>query len=551
MKFISLLCFFIVSQSVWAQAPRPAPRPIERLPILEENNRGFVLKPLSQRALQLHLNQYKTKSLELVGQDPQTFEEYKKWIGAMYKPGRFSRQQLFLSHEITQALSEPPRIVRRPDMDLTNDRIILKYKMIDARILEKMASKNGLVDIFVPQALYNSNTAYNIVINYNPNIAPMTVETGLTVKAAIDRYIADLEAAGYWVQLYQISGGDHTNIKSTLVNDQKWGLVGSVMIGSLPTAWYRNAVDFHDAPAEFPVDLYFMDLDGVWTDSNGDSKFDSHTGDVEPEIWVGRIGGNAPLTGKSEGQIIAEYLSRNHFFRTQNTAKFPQRLFSHTASGGIYYRALAFHDDDWSGQAASQYLSGTTFNQRVLVNGSVQTGATNYLNMLGAVPGGYFYLHLMAHSNPTGHSFKTGDAWTGGSVSSSDLNTHLRRAHFYNLFNCSGAKYTVGNYLGAMYVFAQDYGLGAIGSSKTGSMLDFDVYYAHLAGKLRPEHAALADDWDVTVGKKETFGTAFLKWFRYIAKGGFDSGEKSWHYGMVHIGDPTLYADWELNEGKP
>lgn len=127
----------------------------------------------------------------------------------------------------------------------------------------------------------------------------------------------------------------------------------------------------------------------------------------------------------------------------------------------------------------------------------------------------------------------------------------MRRAHFYNLFNCSGAKYTVPNFLGGQYVYSSSYGLGAVGSAKTGSMLAFDVYYAVLSGTLKPEHADLADDWDVVVGQKETFGTAYLKWFRYIAKGGFTDGERNWHYGMAYIGDPTLYADWDLNKGSP
>jgi hypothetical protein len=105
----------------------------------------------------------------------------------------------------------------------------------------------------------------------------------------------------------------------------------------------------------------------------------------------------------------------------------------------------------------------------------------------------------------------------------------------------------VNDYLGGMYVLGNDYGLGAIGSAKTGSMLNFDVYYALLAGKLKADQADLADDWDVVVGKPANTGTAFLKWFRYIAKGGFNNDEKAWHYGMVYIGDPTLFTNWNLN----
>ena len=39
----------------------------------------------------------------------------------------------------------------------------------------------------------------------------------------------------------------------------------------------------------FPCDLYFMDLDGAWTDSDGDGALDIHDGDVRPEIFIGRL----------------------------------------------------------------------------------------------------------------------------------------------------------------------------------------------------------------------------------------------------------------------
>ena len=521
-------------------------RPVGPLPILKENEKGFVLNPLSQKALSLHLQAYKAKRLILSQPDPETFERYQELLHKLYPPGAFQLKSLYVSPEILEARREAPlQPIANPRLRVTDERVILKYKMIDPRLIKRWGSKNGLVDIFVPQNLYDNTAAYDINLHFTNN-PPTNVENGLTVKAAIDRYMADLQKAGYWTQLYKISGGTPVEIKNTLVADQKWGLVGSVFIGSTPSAWYRNASDFDGVAAEFPMDLYYMDLDGVWADANHDGRFESHTGDVEPEIWVGHIGGNVPVTGKSEGQIIAEYLSRNHFFRTRDMVHFPQRLFAHSGSN-IVYRALAFHDDDWADQGASQYLNGITFNNRILVNDSVGTNATNYLDKISEVPGGYFYLHLMAHSSPTSHAFKTGSAWSGGSLTSNDLNAHLRRAHFYNLFNCSGAKFTVNDYLGGMYVLGNDYGLGAIGSAKTGSMLNFDVYYALLAGKLKPDQADLADDWDVVVGKPANTGTAFLKWFRYIAKGGFNNDEKAWHYGMVYIGDPTLYANWDLN----
>jgi hypothetical protein len=88
-------------------------------------------------------------------------------------------------------------------------------------------------------------------------------------------------------------------------------------------------------------------------------------------------------------------------------------------------------------------------------------------------------------------------------VNANDLNAQLPKAHFYNLFNCSGAKFTVPNFLGGQYVYSSSSGLGAVGSAKTGSMLAFDVYYAILSGILKPEHSDLADNWDLNKGSPD------------------------------------------------
>jgi hypothetical protein len=270
---------------------------------------------------------------------------------------------------------------------------------------------------------------------------------------------------------------------------------------------------------------------------------------LAPEVWVGRIVGNLPITGKSEAQLIAEYLSRNHFFRNRDTAKFPQRLLSWDQNQP-HYRGLAYQDDDWPNPAESRYLEGQLTHERTLVNTSTTTNATDYLTRISQIPGGFFYIHQMIHSGSTSLGFKTGSNWDTDDVSINELNATLRRGHFYNLFDCSAARYVDNNFLGGMYTIASPYGLGAVGSTKTGAMGVFEVYYANLSGALRQQDAGFESDWDVLVGQKQTFGTAFLKWFRYIAKGGFSLGEMQWHYGMTYIGDPTLYPDWLLNRGR-
>jgi hypothetical protein len=90
--------------------------------------------------------------------------------------------------------------------------------------------------------------------------------------------------------------------------------------------------------------------------------------------------------------------------------------------------------------------------------------------------------------------------------------------HFYNLFACSGARFTEENYSAGWEVFNDDWGLFAVGSTKTGSMLPgtFGYYYT-------------------PIGTGSCVGDAFKSWFVNCGE-----DDRDWHYGLSLIGDPTL-----------
>ena len=278
---------------------------------LDQDAKGYILPPLSAPALILHNSYYQDiEPLELINGEEGTYDEYLGFLIKSYGIGPFMKTLERITPELENALNftdsfraadsfrELPNtydLQIAENLELVQDRIVLQYKLLDERLLKILQFRKGLVDLFVPEDLYDSDESIDVIIETATQTK--TIETNITVQTAIDRYIDDLEAAGYWVKLYRISGGDHTDIKATLVSDQVHGLVGAVLIGTLPAAWYRNANDAHGNVATFPIDLYYMDLDGTWgLYANDNDFFDSHTGDVAPEIWVGRILGNLPTT---------------------------------------------------------------------------------------------------------------------------------------------------------------------------------------------------------------------------------------------------------------
>ncbi|MCK5787353.1 MAG: hypothetical protein KAH54_12450, partial [Candidatus Sabulitectum sp.] len=315
--------------------------------------------------------------------------------------------------------------------------------------------------------------------------------------AELSQFQADLTAEGWNVTVQNMSGGTAADMKSLIQGTA--GIDGAVLIGFLPCAWYEE--DYW-APEEFPCELYFMDLDGVWTDTDADGLFDSHTGDVAPEIWLGRIDAHAADFG-SEFQMLSQYFQKNHLYRTGSLTP-PSR-------------ALAYIDDDWSSytHCGLNYIYGAS--NVTVVNSESQTTAENYLERLAE---GYEFVHLMAHSCPWGHTFKvpTGMA---GTVMAPEIAQVNPNTAFLQLFSCSNARWTETGCLGNWYLFGTDMGLLISGAAKTGSMLDFEYFYN-------------------PVGSGSTFGEAFRDWWEYEAQGGFSSSERAWFYGNALLGDPTL-----------
>jgi hypothetical protein len=109
----------------------------------------------------------------------------------------------------------------------------------------------------------------------------------------------------------------------------------------------------------------------------------------------------------------------------------------------------------------------------------------------------------------------------GGTLESSDIQSIDPDGLLYNLFACSASRFTEANYIAGRYTFANAFGLATVGSSKSGSMLEFEDFYGEL-------------------GEGRCVGQALQEWFRDQGSDGFENWEVCWYYGLILIGDPTL-----------
>jgi len=326
------------------------------------------------------------------------------------------------------------------------------------------------------------------------------------IETKLDRYISDIEAAGYAADLYGSSYGTAEDLKAFIIS-QSTDLVGCVLFGDVPCAWFEVEDDHNEyGYASFPCDLFLMDLDGTWSDNltaypMQSGVYDTHSGvagDVAPEIFLGRIDASR-MNGDAEYIQVNDYLDKLHtwYAGQMQTTNY----------------ALTYTEDDWSGSTYFWTDIDYVFpdNEAII---APDTDKEDYQDNRLTYPV-YEFIQLACHSDPHAHYFTR-----GGELFSSEIKAIPPRALFYNLFCCSASRFTFNDFLGGAYIFnSSSTALATIGSTKTGSMLNFWAFYEPL-------------------GDGKTFGQAFNDWFNSIAP--YSYTEICWHYGMTIIGDPLV-----------
>ncbi len=339
----------------------------------------------------------------------------------------------------------------------------------------------------------------NVVIICQQNIAA-------ALNGAIDQLTDNLQYEGYTVYSFQMTGGTPESLRALLQNQYNMNNIeGALLVGTLPVAWFEIADDFNGyGYADFPIDLFYMDLDGTWLDTmtTGNGKYDGHEGAITPEIFIGRL---MPTGIGTDTVILKNYFRKNNAYRYDTLA--------------LPHRALVFCDDDWE-YWGPEWAANVSLVYSDTMNywHPETTRAAIYRTKL-EMP--MAWVALFSHSSPSLHQMVYNN---GGSYDYYYSNEYISQdppVNFYNHFACSFSRYTTNGYGGGQSIFNQSCGLGEVGSTKTGSMLEFYYFYEPLR-------------------EFKTLGEAFKDWFTYITSNGVTFDELCWHYGMTLLSDPFL-----------
>ncbi len=324
------------------------------------------------------------------------------------------------------------------------------------------------------------------------------------ISDSLDVFMEDLALDGHSVLLESSSGGSAEELKAHLQElYEEDDLRGAILIGDLPIAWFEVKNDYGAyGYALFPCDLQLADLDGAWEDFDENGIADRHSegeGDTPPEIWIGRMVITPQMGDPAE--LINSYFSRNHAYRRGEIVP--------TGEGLVYV------DDDWSywaAEYAAEIAGG--FSEITMESEPNVTSKNDYIPRLSQA---YDNVAVFVHSSPDQHYFVYQGVYD---MMDWDEVPTESDALFYDLFACSNANFADYVYMAGTYAFQTRWGLLALGSTKTGSMLEREGYY-------RP------------LGRYEEFGEALRSWWEDVHP--YDVQQRlNWYYGLIQVGDPTL-----------
>jgi hypothetical protein len=234
------------------------------------------------------------------------------------------------------------------------------------------------------------------------------------------------------------------------------------LLGRVPVLLSGNLnVDAHGS-RPMPADVFYGEMNGEWTDSNGDGIYDQSTLPSDVELQVGRVdfsslpGRYSPVPYPSEVELTKRYLDKNHAFRQ---AVIRPRL------RGLVGNPIG--DGNGQAYAASAYRNFAALlgAENVITADSSPTARTEdrWTPLLAADS------FMWAFAGGAGSDFTIGGTGTHAPFNdlwASDFIEYKPKATFYLLFGSWFADWTKSDNILRTALAAPDYGLAASWSGR-------------------------------------------------------------------------------------
>jgi len=337
----------------------------------------------------------------------------------------------------------------------------------------------------------------------------------LSLTKEIKTYAEDVHAVfGYGIILEYVENPNPDSLKTLIVNYQN-NLCGVFLIGDMGECYFEAQNDYGKYGYRiWPCDLFFMDLDGIWTDSDSNGVYDTHSGNVAPEIFLGRLSTAGLSSYGNEADLIRRQLKKSHDYWWKTSY--------HAQSTTLNYIDKSWIS--WFPASTIKKVFSTLAISDVRYSYDPNFSVSDYLSRITSNI--YGFTHLAAHSSPLRHAF------TNNYIYNNQIKTINSNNYAYNLYCCSACNWTEGDtdgYLGGAYLFNNGKTIAVVGSTKIGGM--------------RPDSASCF----YTQLPFKNLGESYLHWWRQYGDNHSDNC-RNFHYGMTILGDPTIDFRYQVSD---
>lgn len=249
--------------------------------------------------------------------------------------------------------------------------LLNKYKLDeepDSVIQQRVRARyvQSAMSVYSQEHRYNINQSLSVIDDVNKILIIADKTLYDNIISYILRYAHDIHNYfGCQVDIFTVEGETYEDVKNLIVS-QSTNLSGVVFVGDIIEANYYASQYSSFSAETFPCDLYYMDFNGTWTD-DGAGILTSHTGNVKPEIFVGRI--NSTGMGGDELNEIKLFFDRDHDY-----------WIGRNALNKRY--ALTFTEEDWNNNTFWSAVSPLYGSDNFDIIKAHQFTEANYLSCL-------------------------------------------------------------------------------------------------------------------------------------------------------------------------
>jgi len=338
----------------------------------------------------------------------------------------------------------------------------------------------------------------------------------IPLRDSLRQYVADLENEGYRaITRNDISARTSpAEIRFFLQkeSEKEANLAGALLVGNIPAIVF-NEKEIQGDPYRHDhlCDFYYMDLDGIWEDSDGNGVYDTHAdfkvhfvnrimkainkrlhawGNYRsPEIWVSRLRADTLPSLGNEVELLKTYFAKNHLYRTGGMSLPPRRSF-------VVAPGIDVMRSGWGARPNKLYTD-------VAIAQCQDNTSSALRSFLGSSPG-YEWGIINVFSGPGIHHF---DYFEGGGfdpswwktnkgkerinaysdenhkphdVTSQDIHSIKPRTLFYHLLTSEVGRHDRSGYLAGAYIFSGS-GLAAIAGTQHSGSVGVPILYDYLA----------------------------------------------------------------------